>query len=35
MKKYYRESTRGEYPIYNRKEGELNGLITSGVGTAF
>jgi hypothetical protein len=35
MKKYYRESMRGEYPVYNRKEGSLNGSITSGVETAF
>jgi hypothetical protein len=35
MKKYYRESVRGEYPIYKRKEVRLTGSVTSGVGTAF
>jgi hypothetical protein len=35
MKKYYRGLTRGEYPIYNGKEGRLTGSVTYDVGTAF
>jgi len=33
--KYYMESSRNNYPTCNKKEGKLNGLVTSCVETVF